>query len=622
MTAWTRHESQRPLSWLRLTNLALGMAMLPWCVMGMITISESGKRYASRQDKYYGPKFRRGYQYLARLQYVEQNIELCPTGANTTYDLIKPFDGLPIALLIRPGKCSFREKLKFVKENVNPGGLVKYLIFDSTAYMIEGEESSADDHGFHEEGHLEEMYESNSLDYFLGIADDDDDELEEEDEELLGGRRHSNRRDTSVPQHILHVSSRTEHHLLDLLQRQSTLSYKSGGIQISMDGRIGTSVIQQSTALWISFAALMGACCCSFFLILSGSRNGWWEDPEPPAAPQPPRPQRRRLTKEQVRRLFPVYMFNGETLESMDKGAALNNVSRGTDVENGEGGGDQVLPQVPQPLELSMCSICLDDYEAGDRIRVLEPCKHAFHAKCIGRWLAERSATCPLCKMEIYDPEEEESDDEEEEEETEQQALAPPAANENRETAAQSNDFRSRFFYSFNRPTVPETDEEPPPLVEERDGREGVTSPTPSATLELDDNASSVVEQFRRPWWWRRMRRWFASRNGSINLEDTTLTLSQPLLGGEINSPSHLHPQGPLTEGNLMRPLEATLSPENTPLVTPSASLVADSVASVVPGTTAGIGNEDVTAPSSTTISEDPVPDPPGQHANSRAFEV
>jgi len=43
------------------------------------------------------------------------------------------------------------------------------------------------------------------------------------------------------------------------------------------------------------------------------------------------------------------------------------------------------------------CSICLEDFVAGDKLRLL-PCKHLYHLECILPWLTERQSTCPLCK--------------------------------------------------------------------------------------------------------------------------------------------------------------------------------------------------------------------------------
>ena len=51
----------------------------------------------------------------------------------------------------------------------------------------------------------------------------------------------------------------------------------------------------------------------------------------------------------------------------------------------------------PDYFDHNSCSICLDEYEPGEQIRVL-PCQHTFHSNCIFPWLTERSPTCPLCK--------------------------------------------------------------------------------------------------------------------------------------------------------------------------------------------------------------------------------
>ncbi|PIA18534.1 hypothetical protein COEREDRAFT_79587 [Coemansia reversa NRRL 1564] len=46
------------------------------------------------------------------------------------------------------------------------------------------------------------------------------------------------------------------------------------------------------------------------------------------------------------------------------------------------------------------CSICLLTYEVDDAARVLS-CGHVYHVDCIDHWLIQRSARCPICKVDI-----------------------------------------------------------------------------------------------------------------------------------------------------------------------------------------------------------------------------
>mmetsp|Transcript_13888 Transcript_13888/g.28157 ORF Transcript_13888/g.28157 Transcript_13888/m.28157 type:complete len:319 (+) Transcript_13888:41-997(+) len=44
--------------------------------------------------------------------------------------------------------------------------------------------------------------------------------------------------------------------------------------------------------------------------------------------------------------------------------------------------------------EQRCCSICMESFVAGERVRRL-PCRHIFHAECIDQWLTHRSNVCP-----------------------------------------------------------------------------------------------------------------------------------------------------------------------------------------------------------------------------------
>lgn len=46
------------------------------------------------------------------------------------------------------------------------------------------------------------------------------------------------------------------------------------------------------------------------------------------------------------------------------------------------------------------CSICTEDFTAGEDVRVL-PCNHKYHPACIDPWLLNVSGTCPLCRRDL-----------------------------------------------------------------------------------------------------------------------------------------------------------------------------------------------------------------------------
>jgi len=47
------------------------------------------------------------------------------------------------------------------------------------------------------------------------------------------------------------------------------------------------------------------------------------------------------------------------------------------------------------------CCICLDDFEEGEKLRVL-PCDHGYHSKCIDPWLVKNKRICPQCRKKVF----------------------------------------------------------------------------------------------------------------------------------------------------------------------------------------------------------------------------
>lgn len=60
----------------------------------------------------------------------------------------------------------------------------------------------------------------------------------------------------------------------------------------------------------------------------------------------------------------------------------------------------EVVVEAGSDLEKESCSVCLEDFKAGEKLQIL-PCDHCYHPGCIKPWLTERQRTCPLCKEDV-----------------------------------------------------------------------------------------------------------------------------------------------------------------------------------------------------------------------------
>ncbi|XP_057439814.1 NEP1-interacting protein 1-like [Lotus japonicus] len=50
----------------------------------------------------------------------------------------------------------------------------------------------------------------------------------------------------------------------------------------------------------------------------------------------------------------------------------------------------------------SCCSICFQDFEDEELVRILPKCGHIFHLECIDKWLVQQGS-CPMCRTFVSD---------------------------------------------------------------------------------------------------------------------------------------------------------------------------------------------------------------------------
>lgn len=48
----------------------------------------------------------------------------------------------------------------------------------------------------------------------------------------------------------------------------------------------------------------------------------------------------------------------------------------------------------------AQCSICLGEFEEGEKVKALPLCGHGFHPECVDAWLRSRPS-CPLCRSSL-----------------------------------------------------------------------------------------------------------------------------------------------------------------------------------------------------------------------------
>lgn len=399
-----------------------------------------------------------------------------------------------VALLVKKGICSYSQKAAAASKYIHPPGIVQFLIIDGDYHLLD-DATKVDDN----KPTKEEEQENKKKDIWnmlapkevmtKGVAVSSSTFLRQQQQDTTS---------SEITVAILLVSYSVGQDLAEYISEKETEHVKlEGGSRVVLNTSKPSP--RAVVFVWVVFCVCMSACAC-FCLSSSFILNM-----EEQAQATPTRPRRRRLTMEQVEANLPLGVFDGtrlvlirnETDDDHDKGGQDNDTLLVVDNDTTE----TTTPTL-NPISLDVCSICLDEYVEGERLRYL-PCHHTFHAPCIHKWLTERSATCPLCKIDLYQEEDQEEEQPPRDRLSSWMSMPPEAINNdgqnnpslpvetrwrlqmNRRGQALGAWGRRIFFFGQGRNNSGENTDLVEPLLatetqEQEQQRVGTTTPTPS----------------------------------------------------------------------------------------------------------------------------------------------